>query len=636
MPPSSTAPVPELEVLEPIDHSVAKTDDDYEIFTLKDVRIMYQNGRSGKFASLLEAYPGNALRVVGRLELPKSKSQFLVKKPYRPVEIELRNVTKYSYGLDNDNCAQLWALGSAGWFELSPSPAYAEEYQKTEQAVEIMHYLQELHEAPVKRKRPGPTAQKIFQEYADDYPERCNGPAEAEALFSQHHKILIMCFLTKGMGLAWGNTYIYQWFKTKFPDEFQRTRARVDGKDTKAATIKTKPETSKSAPKESKTTGKHISTQDPSQHPRKDGSWWDAKVLYEFMQKAVNLRAVHAGHLTVDRLAKLIVRRYEINDEEIARKVVLVHAENLRYMMAHPKSKKAAYLKQVPLYQELAAGHDLSAKEERLAQAVELHPRKDRSSFRDDPDSDSDSESTIATPQQQPRHKKTGALSVLRPKSGKSKGVKRGKGKGKAPNGASAEDDESDSDAVMDTPTQALTSGKRKRLIDVNEIEPRKRTGSVLSLDPGSEAVSEPDPDFSPSASEDEDDEATQTKLPLHEKPRNARSNPTGPPIVPPLISTPLPTYSSNGPGDSWICTFDGCSQKIYGASTDLGRDLIREHFQDHATGRQREVDLVLREEQRLRLPVNNLIKKIREMSERQQPLFPAEIEQPQPIRRMS
>jgi hypothetical protein len=325
------------------------------------------------------------------------------------------------------------------------------------------------------------------------------------------------------------------------------------------------------------------------------------------MQKAVNMGVMHIGHVTIEKVAKLLVRRYEIDDVETARKVILVHATNLCYMMDHPRRKNIQFFASEPFYKEISAGHSLPAAEIRRVESIELRPRKDHSSLREEAESDSDSDasSTIETPKMQPRHRKKGRLSVLRPKSskfsGKGKSVKRGKGKGKAPstNITSGEEDEdgqdqdagSDDEAPIDTPTQALSPGKRK--LDADDLlaamNPRKRAASTTA---------EQD-----ATSESEDLETPTEPLPLQWRSRNATSK-SSLTIVPPVISTPLPTFTANGPGDSWICTFDGCSQKVYGASTELGRGLIEEHMQDHARGRQREVALVLKEEQRLRLPV--------------------------------
>lgn len=80
------------------------------------------------------------------------------------------------------------------------------------------------------------------------------------------------------------------------------------------------------------------------------------------------------------------------------------------------------------------------------------------------------------------------------------------------------------------------------------------------------------------------------------------------------IVETPLPSYEPQGPGDTWTCTFDGCSHRVYAASEADSRELIKEHFRGHALGAQAQIDLVYKEE-RPYLPIGNLIKKIRDMA---------------------
>ena len=96
--------------------------------------------------------------------------------------------------------------------------------------------------------------------------------------------------------------------------------------------------------------------------------------MFEFMQKAVNQRVIRAGRnsITVDRVAQLIIKRYEIEDLQTARNVLLVHAQNLCYMMDHPRRQNIRFFAAEPIYGELSTEHDLSAADQRRAEAVEL------------------------------------------------------------------------------------------------------------------------------------------------------------------------------------------------------------------------------------------------------------------------
>ena len=338
------------------------------------------------------------------------------------------------------------------------------------------------------------------------------------------------------------------------------------------------------------------------------------------MQKAVNQRVIRAGRnsITVERVAQLIIKRYEIEDVQTARNVLLVHAQNLCYMMDHPRRQNIRFFAAEPIYGELAAGHSLSAAEQRRAEGAELRPRKDHGTLRGEEsessntsDEEDEDDDAITTPKRRlPGRSKKGTLSVLRPKSGKFSGKGKsvkpgGKGKTKPPIPVSDSDSDSESasaneDAMaIDTPTHALSPGPSKRKLEMSDevTEEGKRR----------RAHSSPMPPSSPPTSADETPEpgTADPPLPLRYRPgTNQPATKSTQPVLPAIVSTPLPTYESNGPRDSWICTFDGCAQRIYGCSKEIGRQLITEHLEDHTKGREKVVGILWREQGRLHLPV--------------------------------
>jgi hypothetical protein len=424
--------------------------------------------------------------------------------------------------------------------------------------------------------------------------------------------------------------------------DFDNCKARIEGRysqiqperSARSPRSTSAPTTaSKIAQKNSTAQKAHGKTATPKsvEAPKKDDNWWEAAALFEFMQKAVNQRVLRAGRnqITVDRVAEFIVRRYEIEGVEIAKNVLLVHAQNLCYMMDHARRKAIQFFVSEPIYQELAAGHNLSAAEQRRAEGVELKPRRDHRTLRDGESDSSDTsdeeEDVITTPiRRPPGRREQGRLSVLRPKSGKFSGksnrvsIKPGRqkgGKGKAPVLASDDSETEQSDEAtsseedegIDTPTQALSPGREKRKLDVTDADQEepdrhKRTAGTSAA-----------PDSPPTTGASDSEEATAvpplplryrpSNLPPHVKPASSSAN-TKPIVSPPIISTPLPTYEPNGPRDSWICSFDGCTQKIYGCSKELGRQLITEHLEDHSRGREKVVGILWREQDRLNLPV--------------------------------
>ncbi|KAK7180319.1 hypothetical protein DPSP01_011996 [Paraphaeosphaeria sporulosa] len=656
-------PVPELDVLRPT--NPASDSEDY--FVLSNACVVHES--NGKPASLLSAYADVPLRVEGRLEPPhRSMARCLVKRPYKPVDIVIRKVSRFSYGLQGDTVV-VWAMGEAGWFELRPARHYKAIFDSMTQAVELLYFLADIYSEPRKRGG-GPNARLIFQEYAEDERFACNDVASAEEIFQKHHQFLMMRFLHRAEDIGWSNTPIYQYFKRQYPKVFESVKARKEGRYDKVPkeSHSTKPTAAPTA-QPSRSTRSRSHAEKPAAAPKKDDNWWESAAIYEFIRSAVNKRVLRPGRdqITVDRVAELMTKRYEIEEADIARNVLFVHARNLCYKMDHPRSKSASFLADEPIYRELDMGHDLPAADIRKAQAVELRPRKDHAPLeRADSDTSSDSEpieNVVVTPQRRPDgRKKRGRLSVLRPKSGKFSGKGKTVQSRKAPglednssevadSSAASEDEEAESDSEgvadieIDTPTHASSSSREKRKLPSNENHeegedgPRKRAASS-SISPESIPTTS---DSDTEAAAEADNEAP---LPLRKRPNQTLTNGKHPEtqlksnLIAPIVSTPLPTYEANGPRDSWICTFDGCHQRVYGASKPIGRQLITEHLEDHAKGRQQVVGVVWRENQKLALPVNNLLKKIREMSESHAPLFPSlgpsnSAISPEPIRRI-
>lgn len=139
-----------------------------------------------------------------------------MKRPYKPVDIVLRNVTRFSYGQMTDGELVIWALGEAGWFEIRPAHDYAAIHQDMVEAVELLYFITDIYNEP-RKKGGGPSAQLVFQEYAEDERYPCNDPVLAQQIFYKHHVFLIMCFLNRAQGMAWSNTPLYQFFKRQYP-----------------------------------------------------------------------------------------------------------------------------------------------------------------------------------------------------------------------------------------------------------------------------------------------------------------------------------------------------------------------------------------------------------------------------------
>jgi hypothetical protein len=84
-------------------------------------------------------------------------------KPSKSIDIELQDVTRFSYGELTDGEFAIWAEGKAGWFEIRPAPHYADIYEGMIQAVQLLYFVTDIYNEPRKRGG-GPSPQLVFQE----------------------------------------------------------------------------------------------------------------------------------------------------------------------------------------------------------------------------------------------------------------------------------------------------------------------------------------------------------------------------------------------------------------------------------------------------------------------------------------
>lgn len=87
----------------------------------------------------------------------------VLSKSTKPVDLEIHNVTRFSYGELTDGEFAIWAEGNAGWFEIRPAPHYNDIYDDMIEAVQLLYFVADIHDGP-RKKGGGPSTQLIFQE----------------------------------------------------------------------------------------------------------------------------------------------------------------------------------------------------------------------------------------------------------------------------------------------------------------------------------------------------------------------------------------------------------------------------------------------------------------------------------------
>ncbi|KAK7516419.1 uncharacterized protein IWZ02DRAFT_491368 [Phyllosticta citriasiana] len=623
-------PVHESEVLKPRDPSISDENDWHE-FVLSNAEV--RDAETNSIANLLIADDISPVTITGRLEpVEKNQAHLLRNSQPRGTVIEVRHVTRFAYGQYEDGEVAIWAAGEAGWFKLLPSRSYRSVFEGMVEAINLLYYLADVY----REGEHDGSAKAIFKRIAKDRSDKYRSAKAAQDKIYEHREVLLLSMLTgKEMeDPPWIYTDIFLHLKAEFPDSHadmvrkkagkkrierkQRAKSASQPKVTEAA-LNIEMRDASTAQKEST---RAIPTNSvPSKRgngpPKKDDNWWETKVLWEMAQKAQAQGILLQDDLDIENCAKIMVRRYEVDDESLAADYIRAHASNLVWMMAH-KKRPAVPWTETTIYAELLTARLAPAA---LKRACELKVRRRREPLPDPaptlPTSQGIESSSEEDIQEVRRRARKGRSSILRPKNSANYSHKGASKSGKSHHRSSGEEDNDESED-----SSPLSPHKRKSQADW-EVSQSKRSTTRDRVQTAQ--------GLSPPGSDQE--EESKESLPLRWKTpvtnRNSRANTPLGSFMPSIKSEAPPSVEANSPGDVWRCTVDGCVHRVYGASSDPSQAMIAEHLDQHDTRTKEAIDLVKSEESRSNLPVTNLIKRIREMADSQQSLLQLGLTEP-------
>ncbi|KAF2456815.1 hypothetical protein BDY21DRAFT_44094 [Lineolata rhizophorae] len=514
------------------------------------------------------------------------------------VPITVREVSRYAFGQYDDGEVGIWAAGQAGWFKIKPSRAYKEIFQRMVEAIRLLYFAADIYRVPHNSRLP---AKDVFAAYADENVSRCETTEEAACLFYQHLDFLITSMQKGEEGLAWSRTPFYLHMRRKFA----AANAAKSGVGEKLAKFDDRKNRNGQQKLNNRVAIRDGDDDEDSQDedffnpkPKKDDWWWRGKGIWSFVQRCQAEKELSGEAITSSAIARLMVRKFELDNQHMASTYILAHWQPLMWLMETKRRSEINWV-QTPLYSEISSTSLAPATRRKMSQ-IKLELRKGGSS-----DSDSDfgltgeytPEPTGAGKGARRRHN---AKSVLRPRSGKFSGKAAGR------RGKSISRDESDGpwesspegvELNLNSPT------KRKGEQDGN---PRKRaTGRGVDLE-GNETAN-----AGARSQEDALNNQIDGRLPLRGKSAadalpsqsSSSSSPTESPHESCALPLPEPSYEPNGPNNSWMCPFDDCALNVPEPEKEESKQLIRDHHEMHRT-RQREQIALIRAEQRPYLPV--------------------------------
>ncbi|OAR03791.1 hypothetical protein LLEC1_04660 [Akanthomyces lecanii] len=214
----------------------SEANENWPIFQLRDAIVLNRDGTTVENA--LHIVPNGPFIVRGHLHFTRDEKRFGLLTPFHdpssalplvlvrgrsPIPIEIRHCLLYSVGETEDGSPQIWVSGRAGWFELSPCPAYQATYDTMCQATtlyySIMDIVEDMKTEPKRAKKSKSPTQSdvlatIFHKYSaflgdgstyEDVVARCN----------KHAIFLISQFMQDDGVVDWKATAFYRWMKSE-------------------------------------------------------------------------------------------------------------------------------------------------------------------------------------------------------------------------------------------------------------------------------------------------------------------------------------------------------------------------------------------------------------------------------------
>ena len=507
-----------------------------------------------------------------------------IQKSRLQIPLKLENVTHSSYGQYDDGEVDIWAAGGAGWFKIKPASSYKRTFQHMVKGVDVFYFIADAYSG-----QPRLDPEQLFARYAN---KRKMSEKSAKDTIYMHGRFLASRMIKDAEGIKWSHTAIYQHLRKIFPELFEATEAEPE-----MPPRRTKTQARPAAPNLVKDgVGKRprrgVDTEDDNEKTERKGSAsyglqkddLKARVdaVWNVIQKRANEQQFNPKSMTLQTFAEATYETFTFDDEIQAADYLIFLAAELVSKIQHKHLSKRLWTDSTFYSELLEADISRSTKAKMAQLSVRRRPSATLASSdcSDDSETSSSSDEEVVNTRSG-RHTKGG----LRPKAC-SKGPGR---KGKSYTGSSNPDN-----MDLDDMSEASTPHKRKN--GFGDDKPAKRRQSGIGLDTSTPKSQELESEIQPNCK-------ANTDFP-RSSPDTSRSFLT-------LMSTPTLDTTANAPGDKWCCQHVGCDHAVYGASTDMGRELILEHLTEH----DEKMKVVFNENHLTNLPVGNLIRRIREIS---------------------
>lgn len=144
------------------------------------------------------------------------------------VRLKIENVTRYSFGHDDNGKPIIWAAGKAGWFEIFPSDRYLSHYNDTMEAIDLLYFAVDQHnKVPRKRQQHGFMIDPFLTQYQKHTGYRIDDDDEAMETIHKHHRFLLKQMIEEREGIDWSQTHLFKHLAETYADEVEALKAAL-------------------------------------------------------------------------------------------------------------------------------------------------------------------------------------------------------------------------------------------------------------------------------------------------------------------------------------------------------------------------------------------------------------------------
>ncbi|KAF9765158.1 hypothetical protein IL306_002599 [Fusarium sp. DS 682] len=149
------------------------------------------------------------------------------------IRSNLRKCGQFSIGESDSGSPVIWILGTCGWYEIDPAPAYLPIYRKMQEAVRLYYRMMAIYrdKKPKKAKKSKKDVLKglhsVFHEYAASIGDGST-LEEVIARCDEHASFLISQCIQDQSEVEWSVTPFYKWLIERHPDLYDKELERLN------------------------------------------------------------------------------------------------------------------------------------------------------------------------------------------------------------------------------------------------------------------------------------------------------------------------------------------------------------------------------------------------------------------------